>query len=52
MRTDGGFSYARFQTTAWEKARAQLEAEGKKDYTINVVPHCGGVIAEEPAVSR
>lgn len=33
---------------AWEKAKAQLAAEGKTDYTINVVPHCGGVIAEEP----
>ena len=36
---------------AWEKAKAQLAAEGKTDYTINVVPHCGGVIAEEPVQS-
>ena len=34
-------------TVAEEKAKAQLAAEGKTDYTINVVPHCGGVIAEE-----
>ena len=33
---------------AWEKAQAQLEREGKKDYTLNLIPHCGGVIAEEP----
>lgn len=33
---------------AWEKAQAQLAREGKKDYTLNLIPHCGGVIAEEP----
>ena len=33
---------------AWEKAQAQLARERKKDYTLNLIPHCGGVIAEEP----
>ena len=33
---------------AWNLAKAQLEREGKKDYTINVIPHCGSIIAEEP----
>ena len=33
---------------AWNLAKAQLEREGKTDYTINVIPHCGSIIAEEP----
>jgi hypothetical protein len=33
---------------AWNLAKAQLEREGRKDYTINVIPHCGSIIAEEP----
>jgi nickel-dependent lactate racemase len=29
---------------AWSLAKAQLEREGKTDYTINMIPHCGSVI--------
>ena len=29
---------------AWELAQKQLAAEGKTDYTINVMPHCASVL--------
>ena len=29
---------------AWELARKQLEAQGKKDYTINIMPHCAAIV--------
>jgi nickel-dependent lactate racemase len=29
---------------AWQKAEDQLKQEGKTDYTVNLIPHCGSVI--------
>ena len=33
---------------AWKLAEAQLKREGKDDYTITIIPHCGAVVSFQP----